>query len=88
MYPCIGFVIFGENKMTGQQLFAYKTQRDFTGSEADEYGQTLMTIFAHIGADLFPLLEEAESKFQRVHIKEFPEGILWDELTLDSLFLE
>lgn len=73
--------------MKGEQLFENKSKRDFTGSEADEYAQTLMTIFAHIDTALFPLLEEAESKSQRVHIREFPEGMLWDQITLDNLYL-
>ncbi len=73
--------------MIGKQLFESKTHRDFTGSEADEYAQTLMTIFAHVGSSLFPLLEEAEQSKKQVCIKEFPDGVLWDEITLDNLFI-
>ncbi len=73
--------------MTDEQIFESKIQRDFTGSEEDEYAQTLMTIFSHIGSDLFPFLKLAESKFKKVHIREFPDGILWDRITLDDLYI-
>lgn len=87
MCQCIGFIIFGEMTMIGEQLFESKTKRDFTGSEEDEYAQDLMTIFSHIGTDLFPLLEEAEKTQKKVRIKVFPEGVYWDEITLDNLYI-
>lgn len=69
--------------MTGQQLFEAKSQRDYTGSEADEYAQLLMSIFMHIGAALFPLLEIAENEGRKVGLKDVEK----DEIMLTDLVL-
>lgn len=69
--------------MTGQQIFEQKTVRDYTGSEADEYAQLLMSIFMHIGNDLYPLLEKAEKEGKKVDLKDVEK----DEIIISDLIL-
>lgn len=69
--------------MTGQQIFETKTKRDYTGSEADEYAQLLMSIFMHIGDDLYPLLEKAENEGKQVDLIDVEK----DEIIISDLIL-
>lgn len=69
--------------MTGQQIFEQKAVRDYTGSEADEYAQLLMSIFMHIGIDLYPLLEKAEKEGKKVDLKDVEK----DEIIISDLIL-
>lgn len=73
--------------MTGKELFKKYTDRDFSGSEADVYAQTLLTIFAHVHDDIFPLLEKAEKENKKLDIKSFPENeqMLHDELVKEDI---
>lgn len=68
--------------MTGKQLFEKLTVRDFSGSEQDLYAQLLMTIFSHIGDDIFDLLEDAESQNKKLDINDH-----LDEITTTDVYL-
>lgn len=68
--------------MTGKQLFVKLTVRDFSGSEQDLYAQLLMTIFSHIGDDIFDLLEDAESQNKKLDINDH-----LDEITTTDVYL-
>lgn len=67
--------------MNGKDLYFKYSERDFSGSVDDIYAQLLSTIFAHIGKDLFPLLEKAELDNKRLSLKEHDESLLIDEYT-------
>lgn len=69
--------------MTGQQIFEQKSARTYTGDEADEYAQLLMSIFMHIGDDLYPLLEKAEKEGKKVELKYVEK----DEIIISDLIL-
>ena len=74
--------------MNGKDLFFKLSERDYSGSADDIYAQLLSTIFAHIGKDLFPLLEKAELENKRLSLKEHDESLLIDEYTKsDILFI-
>lgn len=73
--------------MTGRELYKKYTNRDFSGSAADVYGQTLMTIFAHIHTDIFPLLEKAEKENKQLDFKDISDELLslQDEILPDDI---
>jgi len=70
--------------MTGKQLFSDLTERDFSGSAADEYAQLLQTIAGDIGDDIYPLLERAESQGKKLAVKD----LLADEIILENVILK
>ncbi|MNR28234.1 hypothetical protein D3C85_1455490 [compost metagenome] len=64
-------------------------KRDYSGSTADEYAQFLMTLFLHVGKDLFPLLESAnkESKTLKLKAEISNSDVLVDEYTIEDIIL-
>lgn len=73
--------------MNGTALFDKYTQRDFSGSVADEYAQTLMTIWSQIGADIYPLLERANMEHKTLSIAADDKEMLDDTITVDDVIL-
>lgn len=71
--------------MTGKELFKKYTVRDYSGSDSDVYGQTLMTIWSNIFDDIYPLLEEAESQEKKLDITVEPANYLRDELLVKDI---
>ena len=76
--------------MEGKDIYnSLVEKRDYSGSTADEYAQFLMTLFFHIGTDLFPLLESAHKDSKVLALK--PEisnsDVLIDEYSIDDLIL-
>lgn len=74
--------------MTGKELFEYYTsKRDYSGSDEDKYAQTLMTIWAHIFDETYPLLEEAERLNKKLDVRVFPdeELFLHDEIIKEDI---
>ena len=72
--------------MDGMKLFNhYTSKRDYSGSKADEYAQLLETIRFHIGNDIFPLLEKAETENKKISIKD--SDALVDEYSIDDVIL-
>ncbi len=72
-------------------LFLKMTERDFSGSKDDEYAQLLMTIFCHIGDDIFPLLSEATKNNKRLDVKDVPEDEIFMQdflITEDIIFVD
>lgn len=71
--------------MTGRELFTHLT----LSIEKDEYAQTLMTIWTHIGDEIFPLLEKADKEGKKLDVKAVIAGseYLQDELTTDDIIL-
>jgi hypothetical protein len=72
--------------MTGEQLFTVKTKRDYSGSEIDNYAQTLMTIYSNIGGLIFPLLLQAEKENKKLDVKTFGDYLV-DEITQADVIL-
>lgn len=68
--------------MTGKQLFNKLTHRDFSGSAADEYASDLMGIFAGIGDDIFPLLEQAETEGKSLSVAGDDDEIMVSSIVL------
>lgn len=66
---------------SGKDLFYSLTDRDFSGSEQDEYAQTLMTIHGNIREEIYPLLELAESQGKKLVISNNEA----DELMVDDI---
>lgn len=57
--------------MTGKELFDYYTTfRDYSGSDADEYAQTLETAFMLFRDDVFSMLEKAEAEDKKIGLIE------------------
>lgn len=57
--------------MTGQQLFEYHLAfRDFSGTDRDEYAQTLETAFSLFGTEVFFKLEQAEKEGKKIELIE------------------
>lgn len=74
--------------MTGIDLFKkYTSFRDYSGSEADQYAQLLMTLSVNIGDDLFPLLEKAEESGKKLTIVENDEESIVGEITIDDVVM-
>lgn len=69
--------------MRGKELFEKYTERNDGGSAADTYAQALMTMWQHIGDDLFPLLEQAESENKKLDFKD-PKD---ENLDIDTILL-
>lgn len=69
--------------MTGEELFKeYTSKMDFSGSEADEYAQLLLTIFLHIREDIYNLMEKAEIEGKKLEVLDLTDNgtILRDEI--------
>jgi hypothetical protein len=57
--------------MTGQQLFEFHMAfRDYSGTERDDYAQTLETAFSLFGDEVYSKLEEAEKEDKRIELIE------------------
>lgn len=72
----------------GETLFKKLSVRDYSGSPADEYAQTLQTIFFHLSLsnqqnDFYKLLEKAEKENKKIIVTDSSA----DEYTIDSLAL-
>jgi hypothetical protein len=74
--------------MKGEELYRRYSYRDYSGSDEDTYAQLLQTIFAHVGTDLFDLLERADVLNKKLSIIQ-PENsnMLRDEITVDDVEL-
>jgi hypothetical protein len=76
--------------MEGKDLYKELiAKRDYSGSEADEYAQLLITLFSHIGNSFFSLLESAHLENKKLSIKESDSenDILVDEYTLENIVI-
>lgn len=64
-------------------------KRDHSGSQADEYAQFLMTLFFHVGKDLFTLLESANKESKTLELKSeiVNSDVLVDEYSIDDIIL-
>lgn len=72
--------------MTGKELFEhYTSMRDYSGSELDQYAQTLQFIWTNIHDDIYSLLEKTETLGKCLDIKTFPSDILIDEINVSDL---
>jgi hypothetical protein len=57
--------------MTGQQLFEYHLAfRDYSGTDRDDYAQTVETAFVLFGDEVFRKLEQAEKEGKRIELIE------------------
>lgn len=73
--------------MKGNEIFDNLSHRDYSDSEADQYAQTLQTIFFHCTAsgevqDFYDILEKAESENKKLSLPDDA-----DEYTIDSVVL-
>ena len=68
----------------GFALYKTLAKRDYSLSEADCYAQLLQTLFSHLRADLFPLLEEAERKGKKLALNS-PEGLFISYYTVENV---
>lgn len=69
--------------MTGEELFTYYTsKRDYSGSEADEYAQLLLTLYLQEKESLYSLLEKAENQNKRLSVKDSTDVFSDEELTI------
>lgn len=77
--------------MTGREIYEmYKKKRDYSGSPDDRYAQSLRNIFFSANFDkdlLFELVKKAEEANKKIAIKNYPKGILSNEITYDMLIL-
>ncbi|MBP4139637.1 hypothetical protein [Flavobacterium geliluteum] len=76
--------------MEGKDLYnSLVSKRDFSGNTADEYAQFLMTLFFHLGTDLFPLLESAKKESKVLSLKtELSNGnVLVDDYSVEDIIL-
>lgn len=76
--------------MEGRQLYQYLIEkRDYSGNADDEYAQLLITLFCHIGQDLYLYLESAHKISKKLALK--PEitnsEVLIDEYTTADIIL-
>lgn len=74
--------------MTGREIFdSYLENRNYSGDSDDQYAQLLQTIWGHILDKIYPLLEEAERRGQRLGIREVPEAemFLLDEICVEDV---
>lgn len=74
--------------MTGEELFNQLSNRDYSGSDADQYAQTLQTMFFHFSStgeleEFFAKLLEAESEGKKLEMSDDES----DEYSLDSITL-
>ncbi|HMR85187.1 MAG TPA: hypothetical protein PKE30_18715 [Niabella sp.] len=60
--------------MLKSELEKYSSQR--------EYYQLLLTIYGHIGNDIYPILEKAENEKKKLAVKNDP-----DEITVEDIIL-
>ncbi|RZK73589.1 MAG: hypothetical protein EOO85_17015 [Pedobacter sp.] len=57
--------------MTGIQLFEYHLAfRDYSGTDRDDYAQTLETAFSIFGNDVYSKLEQAEKEDKKIELIE------------------
>lgn len=73
--------------MEGKEIFDSLSQRDYSGSEADKYAQTLQTIFFHCTMsgemqEFYDILKKAESENKKLTV---PDDV--DEYSIDSVVL-
>ncbi len=76
--------------MTGREIFERRTKRDYSLSEDDRYAQSLRNILFRANFDkdfLFELVKKAEEANKKIAIKNYPKGILSNEITYDMLIL-
>ncbi len=76
--------------MKGENLFnQYTSKRDYSGSNADEYAQLLITIKNQIGNSVYAILEKAESIGKKLNIKDLTaeNTILCNEFTNEDIIL-
>ncbi|AOW08733.1 hypothetical protein [Flavobacterium gilvum] len=76
--------------MEGKDIYnALVVKRDYSGSTADEYAQFLMSLFLHLGKDLFPLLESAHKESKTLTLKSeiLNSDVLVDEYTIEDIIL-
>lgn len=74
--------------MEGKELLnELLSKRDYSGNEADEYAQFLSTLMLHLGEDLYPLLEKAQSEDKKLALKQSitESDILVDEYTVSDI---
>lgn len=70
--------------MTGEELYKKLSQRDYSGSDEDQYAQWLQTLFFQLpNDDFFRILEKSVKEGKKIKPK-FPNS---DEFTIDSLVL-
>jgi hypothetical protein len=70
--------------MNGKEIYhEYLKNRDYKGSDADCYAQELMTMFLHIGKQLFSLLEIAVSENKKLRIKT--QKMFCDEISIEDI---
>ncbi|RYF13885.1 MAG: hypothetical protein EOO42_18305 [Flavobacteriales bacterium] len=57
--------------MKGKQLFEYHMAfRDYSGTDRDDYAQTLETAFSLFGNDVYFKLEQAEKEDKKIELIE------------------
>lgn len=67
---------------SGKEIFDHYT------AVRSKYSQTLLTIHAYIGDQLFPILEEAERQDKMVAIDESDkQGMFWDGLGVEDVII-
>jgi len=71
--------------MDGMTLFKNLPERDYSGSEEDEYIQFIQTLFLHLRYDLFPFLEKAHVQGKKLSLKKGSE--YHDEITIGDIIL-
>ncbi|WP_312078381.1 hypothetical protein [Chryseobacterium sp.] len=74
--------------MTGKELYQKLSQRDYSGSDADEYAQFLQTIFLQLSLqgkenEFYSLLEKSQESGKMLSV----ENSELDEYTLESISL-
>jgi len=72
--------------MKGKEVFKTLTSyRDYSGSEADEYAQLLLTIESEIGSSIYPLLEVANQENKKLTVSNpYHESIIIADVALIS----
>lgn len=73
--------------MKGKEIFDTLSQRDYSESEADQYAQTLQTIFFHCTMsdemqEFYDILEKAESENKKLTVPDDA-----DEYSISSVVL-
>lgn len=72
----------------GVELYKQLAQRDYSGSDADQYAQLVQTLFSHLRQDLFPLLESAHRDGKKLSIVETQnKKILVNNYSVDNIVL-
>jgi hypothetical protein len=74
--------------MSGKNLYSELTsKRDYSGSKADEYAQLLETLLAHLGDNVYKLLEKASLQNKKLSINDkiTNSDIIYDEYNLQDV---